>query len=152
MDTVIEVKDPVQLINELVESKRIDLAGKQVELRICKTRHIPVVVGFISSLATELDLRISEGADVSQRLLLHFDNIGFILKLISNHSDAFFNIITLLTNLSKEQVEELDLDELLIVVKGVVEVNKHFFLRRVAPALATVLPERMRKATQVSNS
>lgn len=103
-----------------------------------KINRVPIrafgeVVGIVSIFLKEL------GVAEDGRITLDLKDPGQILNLVSKLPQEVNKILGMLTSLSDEEVEVLELDHTCELLAKVLEVNKDFFIQKVKPRLDAVL-------------
>lgn len=131
---------------DVVRLEGAGVEGKEVEIRVCKVRDIPNFTRFVAILFMELKVSIENLDNLEEAVKEKFSNGAEILKLISNHFGDVSSLLSTLTNLTKEEVEDLDLDDAVAVVRKVIEINYDFFTRKVFPLLPGVLAQSIASA------
>lgn len=135
-----------QAVAELVRTAAVVLStGKQAQVHVCKVKDIPEFTSFVGVLFTELHIRMDDLGGLQAQLEEQFRDPGFILQLIAKHGHMVFEMASRLTDLSVEEVKDLDLDDAVAVLSKLVEVNYDFFTLRVIPALKGMLVARGQK-------
>jgi hypothetical protein len=113
--------------------------GSEVSVRVVNGRTLPKVMAFIGTVAADLNLKLSDADTIKDALIAKLDDVGFLLKLIANYSNAIYEIMALTTSLgTTDAVEELTLEDLVIVGQKVLEVNRNFFTDRIIPLLRSL--------------
>lgn len=69
-----------------------------------------------------------------------FDKIN-ITDLVLNSTTEIINIVKICSGVSKQELDELQIDDLIILAGKVAEVNVDFFMKRVLPSLAKASTE-----------
>lgn len=70
-----------------------------------------------------------------------FDMIGkdvkseHVISLVADHIGVATELVTILTTMPREEVEELDLDDMIAIITVMLEVNIDFFTKSVLPLL-----------------
>lgn len=128
LDTVVDT-----LANEPKQTMLRD--GTELKVSKVKMRHIAAMVGIVNNLVKQL------GVDASGNMTVDLHNPEVLLKLISNLPDDVVSIVTMLTNLSAEQYEGLDIDEGLEVVQQIIKENRAFFTEKVLPKLTSLMED-----------
>ena len=105
---------------------------------------MPIKVKQIPSLmaACESFIDAFSGAD---------DIEGTLKSVFFKHSNDMIKAITVASNIPKNIVDELELDELLTLAMAIVEVNMDFFVNRLVPMFQTI-PERAEKMKEIAGS
>lgn len=139
------VSEAVQALvrKDVVKLEGASFVGRDVEVRICKVRDIPDFLNLVSKLWVDLGLTLDNVAEIEATVAAKLNDGGLLLKLISNNWDEVVNVLSKLSNLKKEEVEELDLDDAVLLVKRAVEINYTFFIRKVLPLLPGVIAEKL---------
>lgn len=103
-----------------------------VEIYKCKVRQLTKVSTFLKVVLQELGINNIE----SQDLKIDLNDPNTYLVLFDNCRNATLELIVSLCSLNREELEDLDLDMMIDLVKKIFEVNKSFFLNRVMPLLS----------------
>lgn len=69
------------------------------------------------------------------------DLVVVLLDLIENHSDCVFNAAEICTGKPAAWLEECQIDEFVVLATRIYEVNRDFFVLKLAPRLAALRPE-----------
>lgn len=105
--------------------------GTTVTVQKCKLRHAPATARLASTVLANLNITTLEGLDNFMEL----NNPMMIAAVIEYAYDDFITALSQMTNLTKDQLGDLEIDDALLVGAKVVEVNQTFFLNRVATVL-----------------
>lgn len=103
-----------------------------VEIYKCKVRQLTKVSTFLKVVLQELGINNIE----SQDLKIDLNDPNTYLVLFDNCRNATLELIVSLCSLNRDELEDLDLDMMIDLVKKIFEVNKSFFLNRVMPLLS----------------
>jgi hypothetical protein len=121
----------MEILEELPDIILFDNDVK-VEIYKCKVRQLTKVSTFLRVVLKELGIDNIE----SQDLKIDLNDPNTYLILFDNCRDATLDLIVSLCSLGRDQLEDLDLDMMIDLVKKIFEVNKSFFLNRVMPLLS----------------
>lgn len=67
--------------------------------------------------------------------VVNFDEIN-IVELVLSSTEQVINLVKVCSGLSKQELDALEIDDLVILAGKVAEVNVDFFMKRVLPSLA----------------
>lgn len=128
-----EVRSPLEV---LFGKDVFSLAGREVQVKRVSVRNIKPLLATVRLLISEIDFkRIDEartsGTDVNTLSL--FESPSQALEFVEKHIDTIIGVVVELTNLSKEDVENLGIDEVSVVIANILAINKSFFLTQVLP-------------------
>lgn len=101
----------------------IDVGGERLELTPLKVGDVPAFARAVQSAAATLSASLSASPDW--------------LALFADHGDAVIEAIAIAARRPRDWVMNLELDAAIRLADAVFEVNADFFIRRVAPALAS---------------
>jgi hypothetical protein len=121
----------MEILEELPDILLLD-NDVTVEIYKCKVRQLTKVSTFLRVVLKELGINNIE----SQDLKIDLNDPNTYLILFDNCRDATLDLIVSLCSLDRDQLENLDLDMMIDLVKKIFEVNKSFFLNRVMPLLS----------------
>ena len=107
--------------------------GTVLHVSKVKMRHIAAMAGIVNNLVAQL------GVDASGNVTVNLHNPEVLLQLISKLPDDIASVVTMLTNLTMEQYEGLDIDEGLEVVQQIIKENRAFFTEKVLPKLTSLM-------------
>lgn len=131
-------------------------AGKVVHIQQAKTRHFSFAVNFFDALNERVDperlfkLYKAFGeeqikADMEKREISEerrvelvraaFGNASILLTVLKGVSDHLPALVSVFTNLSVEEVDDLEVEDLLIVIGQIALVNYSFFTQTLQPIL-----------------
>ena len=121
----------MEILEELPDSILLD-NDVNVNIYKCKVRQLVKVSAFLKVLLKQLGIDNVE----SQELKINLNDPNTYLVLFDNCRDATLDLITSLCSLNREELDDLELDMMIDLVKKIFEVNKSFFLNRVMPLLS----------------
>lgn len=99
---------------------RLDVAGERLSLLPIKTRELPGMMKAIAPILSEVQS-------------------GDIFAAFATNADALIAAVAIGSRKDRAWVDELDLDDLVALASGVLEVNADFFVQRVLPGLTTAM-------------
>ena len=109
--------------------------GRKVAVYKCKLRHASRVARAVNVLLIGLGVDDLAGVESIQ-----ISNPQVLLNALDMAADSVMDAMEALTELSREEIEELDIDDAILLLAKVVEVNRDFFLKRVKVALDELMP------------
>lgn len=125
--------------------------GMECIIRKCTVRSSGTVIWFIENVVDEIvsiiKLRSQEDAELKNSGLEELSSAESIttlmtrgstkefLKLISKHFDHTVKVLSSLTDMSEELFFDMELDDAVLVIRGIYEVNARFFTQKVLPQL-----------------
>lgn len=121
----------MEVLEDLPDSLLMD-NDVEVEIYKCKVRQLTKVSTFLKVVLQELGINNIE----SQDLKIDLNDPNTYLVLFDNCRNATLELIVSLCSLDREELEDLELDMMIDLVKKIFEVNKSFFLNRVMPLLS----------------
>jgi hypothetical protein len=101
----------------------VTVAGVAVELTPIRLGELPRILAAVRPIAADLSADLSAQPDW--------------LALLARHGEAVLELLTLATRRDRAWIEALALDEAVTLAAAVFEVNADFFVRRVAPSIAS---------------
>lgn len=105
------------------DTPTVQFAGKSRPVPRIKVKHLNKVMSIIRPFANSLNKSgTTDGRDQ-------------IIGLILEHSDGVVDLLALLFEVDRSQVEEADLDTMVEATSAVLEVNLDFFVQKVLPSL-----------------
>lgn len=113
--------------------------GIRVDIYRCKVKNLGALLEFVSFMFEQLgvtDLDKATGTHLQEAL----GNPASILQLIAKSADKVHGIAIQLCSLEESEYMELDIDDMIAVIKAEWELNYSFFLNRVMPQAVTLLP------------
>lgn len=113
--------------------------GREVVLNINGTEKVIEVKPFKTGQLLKVIKPISELAKIFNQ------SEGNILDLIVEGGDKVVNLVCMVTNLKKEEFEELELDETVNLVGAIIGENKDFFEKKLVPAIEQMTNQVMKK-------
>jgi hypothetical protein len=128
-------KSAIKTITEITQNVSSTLtlsSGGTVNIKVCNASTLPDLLNFLGDVADDLGLKLSD-KDIAEKLLLKLDDISYILKLIAKHSETIYSLTAAMSDVTVEQIRELEVDDLLALLTRVAAVNKDFFIKRVLP-------------------
>ena len=106
--------------------------GVTVDIYKCKVKHFAFMVNLLRSVMARMDItdvgKMEEQAD-------KLESIESLMDFIMECSTDLFHLMSLLTSLSTEDVEELEFEDAYAVILSVWGLNKDFFLNKVLPVV-----------------
>lgn len=109
--------------------------GRKVDVYRCKVMHISRVLRLVHDFFTEL--KIEKTGDLPK---VDLTNPTLILQLFANYTVQVFEVATLLTSLDEEEMQNLEMDDAILIVREVWLLNQNFFLLKILPLTAGLLP------------
>jgi len=109
--------------------------GRKVEIRRCKVLQISRVLRLVSDFFSEL--KVKKIGDLPQ---IDLQDPSVILQLFANYADQVFEVTALLTSLNEEEMQELEMDDAILVVREVWLLNQNFFLQKILPLVNDLMP------------
>ena len=114
----------METLEKIVPSPvRVDVAGERITLTPIKVRELPLMLRVVGPVL--YDLMKNPGQGFEERLF----------AALSTNADDLMTAVSVASRRDREWVDSLDVDDLLILISGVLEVNTDFFLKRVLPIL-----------------
>lgn len=110
-------------------------SGRTVAINRVKVLQISRVLRLVSDFFKEL--KVEKVGDLP---LLDLQNPAVILNLVANYTDQTFEVVVMLTDLTQEEVNELEMDDALLIAKEVWLLNQNFFLAKILPLVSGLLP------------
>lgn len=80
--------------------------------------------------------------------IVNFDEVN-ITELVLSSTQQIIDIVKICSGVSKEELDALEIDDLIILAGKVAEVNVDFFMKRVLPSLAKASTELEEKFTKL---
>jgi len=109
--------------------------GRDVEIHRCKVLQISRVLRLVSDFFAEL--KVERVGDLPK---VDLQNPAIILQLFANYADQVFEVAAMLTSLNEEEMQELEMDDAILVVREVWLLNQNFFLLKILPMVQTLMP------------
>lgn len=103
------------------ESNIVVAGGKNIEIKTMKVKQLSATIKAIQPFAAAFKAQRDS-----------FD----AAEIVMSHTDSVVDLVVILTGETKEFVEELGIDELVIIFTKLVEVNLDFFIQKVLPLLS----------------
>lgn len=114
----------------------IELAdGRKVDVYRCKVMHISRVLRLVHDFFSEL--KVEKTGDLPKIDLM---NPTLLLQLFANYTVQVFEVATLLTSLNEEEMQNLEMDDAILIVREVWLLNQNFFLLKIMPLTAGMFP------------
>lgn len=104
----------------------VEFGGKTIMVKPLKVGQLPAFARAIKPLTGTLEA-MATGAAVL--------NVGAFVGLVDEHSEALVQAVSIATGIPVDQINEATLDQLLVLIVGVVKVNADFFKGRLTPAI-----------------
>jgi hypothetical protein len=98
-------------------------------------RVVVASIGKAKQEAAENAKKSGEITTVEQVDALQFGQNGLIIDMLDEHFDSVVKVASILCDMEENDIRELELDDAVTVMSGVIEVNKRFFTERVVPSL-----------------
>ena len=133
-----KVQEAAEIANTLSENGEITVTLKDdtvVEIYKCRAKNVGTVLDFVQFAMKELGID-----DIVKTVDINLSDPTVILQLIAKTSNKLFSVASELCSLEYKDFIEMELDDAIDVVLGVIEVNKSFFLQSVLPKVQSVLP------------
>ena len=103
------------------QTNEVTVGGKTIEIKTMKVKQLSATIKAIQPFAAAF--KAGQGqVDMAD--------------IVMNNTDNVVDLVHILTGESKEFIEELGIDELIIVFTRLVEVNLDFFIQKVLPLLS----------------
>lgn len=131
--SVAEVGEARSPLDVLFGLSSFPLGGRTVVVHRVKVRNMKPLLATVRTLLSEIDFKKAQTADGTANVAGLFDTTADGLVFIENHIDTCISVITELSDLTSDEVNEMAMDELLVVVTNILLVNKSFFLTQVLP-------------------
>ena len=125
-----ETRSPLEV---LFGQSSFALKERQVSVHRVKVRNMKPLLATVRVLLSEIDFKKAQTAEGGADIAGLFDSPADGLAFIENNIDTCLTVITELSDLTLDDVNELDMDELLVVVTNILIINKSFFLTQVLP-------------------
>lgn len=137
-----EVKKELDIIDEeqSLQTYANLYDGTSVEIYKCKMRQMGVVSHFLQIAFKAMGVTKVSGKGEDAALNIDLNNPQVLLGALDECYEDTIKVIASLCALDEEQVRDLDLDDAIMVIGKIIEVNKDFFLKRVARVLSALLP------------
>ena len=103
------------------ETNLVAAGGKNIEIKTMKVKQLSATIKAIQPFAAAFKAQRDS-----------FD----AAEIVMSHTDSVVDLVVILTGETKEFVEELGIDELVILFTKLVEVNLDFFIQKVLPLLS----------------
>lgn len=163
---IISIAEAARAIFERQDTNFVLSNGKVVEIEEARTRHFTYAVNFMDMLVEKLDgekLHALVGAfaeaqrqaaaagndprniDVESVARAALGNASIVLKLVKHSSDELPQLVSVFTNLSAGEVEDLKVEELVVCILKVALANYSFFTQTLRPILETFVVAIMAK-------
>lgn len=120
-----------EILAKLFETSKVSVAAgaKDVTIRKVTLRTMKPVIDLLAAIIEDLKL-------TSESLpSLDLKDPSVILKLISKFYDQTLDTVLPLTDLSRDELLDMDPDDSVLVIQSVVLLNKDFFTKKVLPNL-----------------
>lgn len=103
------------------QSNEVELStGLKVVITQIKVKQLPEFAAAIKS--------------IFPKGIINFDEVN-ITELVLNSTEQIINLVKVCSGISKEELDSLEIDDLVILAGKVAEVNVDFFMKRVLPSL-----------------
>ena len=103
------------------QTNEVTVGGKTIEIKTMKVKQLSATIKAIQPFAAAFKAQRDS-----------FD----AAEIVMSHTDSVVDLVVILTGETKEFVEELGIDELVILFTKLVEVNLDFFIQKVLPLLS----------------
>lgn len=116
------MSQPESDLTKIIPETNIVVAGgKNIEIKTMKVKQLSATIKAIQPFAAAFKAQRDS-----------FD----AAEIVMSHTDSVVDLVVILTGETKEFVEELGIDELVILFTKLVEVNLDFFIQKVLPLLS----------------
>lgn len=106
--------------------------SRVVQLKKCKTKHLGAVMGLISLILKELQVKSREsGPEVG----IDLQDMSILLSIFSKFMDDIALVVAKLSSVSKDEFMELEIDDSISIALGIFQLNKDFFSKHLLPIL-----------------
>lgn len=138
-----KMTDTANAMAEAVTST-VEVSGDRVvDIYKCKAKNIGVILEAVGFIFEELNIK-----NLGEAPSIDLQNPAVLLPLIAKSSGRLLFIASELCSLDHDDVLELELDEVIEVMKKVFEVNQGFFLQSVLPQVQFLFQEQQAKSTR----
>ena len=110
-------------------------SGRDVSINRVKVMQISRVLRLVSDFFNEL--KVEKMGDLPS---LDLKNPALILNLIAKYTDQVFEVVVMLTDLTEEEVKEMEMDDAILIAREVWLLNQNFFLAKILPLVKVLLP------------
>lgn len=117
-----------------------DTHGRKVHIHKVSLETMKPALDLITVVLTDM------GVDSNHIPLVDLNDPVQILKLISMHYDEVIDIAVSLCDVPREELVKMELDQSLLVVQGVILLNKDFFMKKVLGILQSLSPKSKEKS------
>lgn len=107
-------------------------SGDLVEIRECRGRDISTVLRLLTTLIKTVDLKSLSIATQHSGLP---ENVAALIQAVGTHADLIFDTASSLCSLSKNEIENLRMDDVVVLIIAVSRVNFGFFSQTILPML-----------------
>ncbi|MCK5307027.1 MAG: hypothetical protein KAJ73_00310 [Zetaproteobacteria bacterium] len=104
--------------------------GREVAIHKCKVKHLGTVLLLVSDVINALGINDFQKAEAGAAKI---EDPSFIMTLITEHIEQFARAVAMLTSLTDEEFEDLELDDAMVVVMAAYRVNESFLSSKVLP-------------------
>jgi hypothetical protein len=134
--SMLDLIDKVSTVSEDGRSRVVTLPSSGIEavVRECRGKDLPSVLNLLLNLQGTVNVQNLGDGYVG---LAGLGDSVAVIKAITANIENVFDTVSILSSLTKEQVEDLALDDLVALVLTVVKVNADFFSQRLLPMLGT---------------
>lgn len=122
------------VIDTLYNDTKVTLEGmnKEVEVKRVKLKDLSKILGIANTILAELGLQ-------DGKLTVNLADSSVMFRLLSRLPEEAALLMAMLSSLSKEEIDDLDMADGLQLLTKVIEVNKGFFFQKVKPKLDEVM-------------
>lgn len=113
-------------------------SGKEIQIFECRGRNIHIVVDLFMKVSKTVDIKVLSMTTMNSGLP---KNLMSLFQSLMTHIDSVFDAVSTLSSLTKEDIEDLLLDDLVVAVISVTRVNALFFFQRILPMLEGMVEE-----------
>ncbi len=126
-------------VKVLAEVNKVVLStNREVVIRKVTLRTLPKVMEFLQGALTDLQ---GESVTLDGGLAP-----STVLRLIANRLEATYDILVSLTDMSKDELLDGEMDDAVAIAVKVWEVNRDFFTQKIVPLLPTLAVAQAAKA------
>jgi hypothetical protein len=126
-------------------SIKLDSSGLEVKVKRINVRSLGTVLGLVNNILKEIGV----GAD--GKVTINLQDSAMLFNILSKVPDEATKMCEVLSSLSKEKIEELELDDALQLFTAVLEVNRAFFTQKIKPKLDGMLKAAGMKSVQTTS-
>jgi hypothetical protein len=119
-------------------------SGRAVEVQVCKTRHLPILLRLLALVFEPLNIKLSQKPKPGE-IASMLDNLSFVLNIVATNLPVVLEAARSLTPLKPDEIDDLDIDDLVALLDAIIRRNYDFFTQRLLPALEKYLPAEVKK-------